>query len=168
MIPDFKTFINESIWGDINRRSQGNQVKKEDDINLMERDAFFDYLNAHYEPNFSYNKIRQYEELDCILVPLFGTSNAPRNVSIELDYSNETKITMSLRMLENVPDIYEALKNEFHITEMPYSSYRGAHIRIYPKQEGESAVIKNSFFLKVIDFLLNEAEGKYRILLSKK
>ena len=34
MIPDFKTFINETIWGDINRRSQGNQVKKEDKTNI--------------------------------------------------------------------------------------------------------------------------------------
>lgn len=31
MIPDFKTYIGESIWGDVQRRGMGVQVKKEDE-----------------------------------------------------------------------------------------------------------------------------------------
>lgn len=36
MIPDFKTFISESIWADIHRRSNGTQTKKEDKTNIDE------------------------------------------------------------------------------------------------------------------------------------
>ena len=32
MIPDFKTYIEESVWSDIQKRSMGKQVRKEDDL----------------------------------------------------------------------------------------------------------------------------------------
>lgn len=31
MIPDFKTYVGESVWGDIRKRGNGTDVKKEDD-----------------------------------------------------------------------------------------------------------------------------------------
>ena len=33
MIPDFKTYLKESVWSDIHRRSNGTQERKEDDVN---------------------------------------------------------------------------------------------------------------------------------------
>lgn len=36
MIPDFKTYIGESIWADIHRRSNGERVRKEDRNKLTE------------------------------------------------------------------------------------------------------------------------------------
>ena len=30
MIPDFKTYINESIWSDMQDRSSGQEIRKED------------------------------------------------------------------------------------------------------------------------------------------
>ena len=44
MIPDFKTYITESIWSDIQDRSMGKTVRKEDDINLLDVDEFIEYL----------------------------------------------------------------------------------------------------------------------------
>ena len=34
MIPDFKTFIKESVWADIHKRSSGSQIRKEDATNI--------------------------------------------------------------------------------------------------------------------------------------
>ena len=34
MIPDFKTFIKESIWSDMQDRSSGQEIRKEDDNNI--------------------------------------------------------------------------------------------------------------------------------------
>ena len=48
MIPDFKTFIKESIWSDIQDRSAGDTVRKEDDVNLLDKDEFYDYLKNKY------------------------------------------------------------------------------------------------------------------------
>ena len=33
MIPDFKTYIKESVWSDIHKRSNGESVRKEDEFN---------------------------------------------------------------------------------------------------------------------------------------
>ena len=50
MIPNFKTYITESIWSDIQDRSMGKTVRKEDDINHLDYVEFFTYLTEHYKP----------------------------------------------------------------------------------------------------------------------
>ena len=50
MIPDFKTFIKESIWSDMQDRSSGEVVRKEDDIDHLDYEEFFVYLTKHYQP----------------------------------------------------------------------------------------------------------------------
>ena len=50
MIPDFKTFIKESIWSDMQDRSSGEIVRKEDDIDHLNYEEFFVYLTEHYQP----------------------------------------------------------------------------------------------------------------------
>lgn len=37
MIPDFKTFISESIWSDMQDRSSGDTIRKEDDNNNLRK-----------------------------------------------------------------------------------------------------------------------------------
>ena len=49
MIPDFKTYIKESIWSDIQDRSAGDVVRKEDDVNILDCEEFCDYLKNRYE-----------------------------------------------------------------------------------------------------------------------
>ena len=41
--------ITESIWSDMQDRSAGENVRKEDDVDLLDRDGFYDYLVNHYE-----------------------------------------------------------------------------------------------------------------------
>ena len=48
MIPDFKTYIKESIWSDIQDRSAGDVIRKEDDVNHMNFDTFADYIKDNY------------------------------------------------------------------------------------------------------------------------
>ena len=49
MIPDFRTYINESVWADIHKRSNGQTVRKEDDINSLDRDGLYDYIFSIYD-----------------------------------------------------------------------------------------------------------------------
>ena len=44
-----KKHINESIWSDIQDRSMGKTVRKEDDINLLDVDEFIEYLKKSYK-----------------------------------------------------------------------------------------------------------------------
>ena len=42
MIPDFKTFVNESVWADMHKRSNGTQERKEDTLPIDEMEKFID------------------------------------------------------------------------------------------------------------------------------
>lgn len=53
MIPDFKTYIKESIWGDVQRRGMGVQKKKEDEIEHLGFDGLYDLIRDTYKfPRF--------------------------------------------------------------------------------------------------------------------
>ena len=45
----FSTLV-ESIWSDIQDRSTGNVVRKEDDVNLLDYDTFGEYIRRIYIP----------------------------------------------------------------------------------------------------------------------
>ena len=48
MIPDFKTYLKESIWSDMQDRGSGELQKKEDDINNLSLEGLCSYLNENY------------------------------------------------------------------------------------------------------------------------
>jgi hypothetical protein len=48
MIPDFKTYIKESYWSEMNRRSQGVKMRREDDVNNLDNEDFYEYLKRRY------------------------------------------------------------------------------------------------------------------------
>ena len=43
--------IDESVWGDIRKRSSGEVIRREDFINSLDLDGLCDYLNKNYECN---------------------------------------------------------------------------------------------------------------------
>lgn len=169
MIPDFKTYIGESVWGDMRKRAEGMEKRREDDIDLMDPDGFYDYLNDHYEV-LENTVIRKYDDIHAILVPIvsLGTSFHFIGIDFDPDDATETKIIMSFVSLSEIPYIDESLRKVFCVVDRDKDAERGKHIEIYPKDGGESAIVTNTFFLEVLDFILKEAEGKYTILLKKK
>ena len=62
MIPDFKTFIKESIWSDIQDRSSGDVIRKEDDVNHMNFDTFADYIEDNYSEKGNWFSIAESED----------------------------------------------------------------------------------------------------------
>lgn len=40
--------LSESVWADIHRRSNGDQIRKEDDVDNFDINEFCDYLNSRY------------------------------------------------------------------------------------------------------------------------
>ena len=167
MIPNFNTYLKESHWSEMNRRSQGIKVRKEDDIDLLDRYGFFDYLNKIYRAAPP-SKIRNYDELNSILVPLFGVNKAPlppKHLSIEIDYNDGQDITIGKMLMSNFPEIEKDLRDSFNVEDMPAGYIRGEYLKIHPK---DGSPVTNTFFITVIDFLLEKADDKYTIILSKK
>jgi hypothetical protein len=160
--------ITETYWSRMNRRSQGTLARKEDSVDLMDIDGFYDYLNKIYGTNPP-SKILKYNKLNFILVPLFGINKAPlppKRLGVELDYTNDGQyISISDIITIYFPTIEEHLRNTFHIEDIPMSEKRDKYLKVLPK-DGKPA--SNTFFIKVIDFLLSEAGDKYTIILFKK
>ena len=162
--------LSESVWADIHKRSNGKQVRKEDDVDNLDMEEFYDYLNDHYETlKNTVIGLHKYDDLYVLLVPVvFSELNLRRksfhNIEIKFNSNDvtETKIIMSLELLSEIPYIDELLRKVFCVVD------KGKYVEIYPKDGGESTIVTNTFFLEVLDFILNEAEGKYTILLKKK
>ena len=58
--------LSESVWGDIRKKSLGQEEREENAINRMNRDEFNDYLNGLYDGyiRISYNEQSQVEGIN--------------------------------------------------------------------------------------------------------
>ena len=79
--------ITESIWSDMQDRSTGNVVRREDDVNLMSGEDFCDYLNDNYIIKNG-RKIMYNEFTKNIFVSIFATVA----YNIAYDYKSNTII----------------------------------------------------------------------------
>ena len=68
--------LSESIWSDIQDRSMGKTVRKEDDISLLDNEGLYDYIKSKYEsriPNFNvdmgYYTNKSSNEKDLLIQP---------------------------------------------------------------------------------------------------
>ena len=101
MIPDFKTYIGESVWNDIRRRGIGADVKMEDEVTysaLEDEDCtiemLYNYLIQNYK-SLGDEKIRlnsgKYRGTDWYEVHIPITLDG-ENIETELDNDDRTKI----------------------------------------------------------------------------
>ena len=164
--------LNESIWSDIQDRSSGDTVRKEDDVDILDREQFFDYLKDIYKPTTSIYDIRDFSVTNEILVPILMHDAAMRPKSsmyVSIEYSDEDitekSIIISKKMGNNAPDLVEKIKEEFNTEDFQHAAYRGAHIKIYPK---DTSIITNSFFIKVVDFMLNNVVEPHIKLMERR
>ena len=49
MIPKFNTYLKESVWGEMRKKSLGQEVRREDFVNTFTKDQFYEYLVDNYE-----------------------------------------------------------------------------------------------------------------------
>jgi len=163
--------IDESVWVDIHKRSNGSQERKEDDINVMDMDMFFEYLQGLYKPTMStYNVVIYHVPRTMILVPIsingLYSSGSVSYVSLEFDKVSDKKIvTLDIRSLHRLPEGCEyKLKEMYKIKYMSDSPKRQAHIIINPK---DSSDVTNKFYIEIIDFMLDNIKDGYNRLVKK-
>ena len=144
MIPDFKTYLKESIWSDMQERGTGDIDKKEDDIELLDRDGFFSYLESHYEyisdqdPRF-YGLMKSSRDHSSISVPIYQYGVMLYAIYLEFD-GHEGRFDM--RGFDRI------IK----------------YLNIKP-DEGQPT---NEFFLEVIDFMIENIEEPLKKTFVKK
>ena len=153
MIPDFKTYLKESLWADVQGQAAGSSVKKEDDVNRLDLGGMYRYLLSHYETKDSeYCNILISFNQRTIEVPVYfrGTSDYVRLTMGEQKY-----VSISHSMPYQVTGLVQKLRKQFLIVIRHEDTFI-----ISPKDGSE---VTNQFFLDVIDFLTeNIPEEKYR------
>ena len=136
--------IVESLWSDLQDRSSGDVIRKEDDVNHMDFDTFADYIKDNYSEKGDWFAIRESED---------GKS---RHIEIDIIYRKE--IDLSFNVVEgeiynilvqgnkNYVDI-PGLKQIFNVNIIGSSTFS-----VYEK----NWTISNNTFVKLIEFFLKK------------
>ena len=140
--------ITESIWSDMQDRSAGEEIRKEDDINLLDSDGLYDYINKNYKRIAPFAFITNIGGM--LSVPIIrGT------VHNCVWYSPESEIkavSIGDGMISQVDGLLNLLYDNFSIKEI-----NGKHddeYTLYWISPKDGSKVTNKFFIDVIDFLL--------------
>ena len=172
MIPDFKTYIKESVWGDLRKKSLGQEARVEDDVDLMDTERLYQYVISKYRtlPGYTaYKIIRTYRAIDCSPI-IFSEKNF---TTYTLSYRGiddgdpRILIDMKIRRSKNVLNL---LKENFKVEEyhiMP--SFEPDWYSLKPLDDDRH--ITNRFYLEVLDTFIDIIDPKirpYRVAIKRK
>ena len=153
--------LSESIWSDIEDRSSGDVVRKEDDINNLDIDGLYEYLKDTYKlsrfgESFSRNVVKINDETISIPILMeYTPKHMQQTLYFSIKYKNDEKyISISPSLKNWAPDVYDLLKHHFTFDEVikRQNEIVGVHyIKIKPKDGSEAT---NKFYIDLIDFTL--------------
>ena len=157
--------LSESIWSDMQDRSMGEKIRKEDDIELLDRDGFYDYLVKRYEYLYpKHYNILNLELSDQIIIPMLKPQNRiPFNLIIwDVNKPKDMFITITDDSQLRSSDLFIKLEDKYKL--ISYGRFL-PKIKIEPKSERDN--INKSFFISIIDTIL-ELNTEYEPLIKKK
>ena len=96
MIPDFKTYINESIWSDIQDRSSGETIRKED-IKPQDYENWWRNIPLDDAPKYKKEELSLWNFLyDLIIYPLEKVMNIKKPDVIRIHFKYEDAWYLSI------------------------------------------------------------------------
>ena len=160
MIPNFKTYLRESVWGDLRKKSLGQEVREESNVDNLDQLGFYEYLRNRYKPQIS--------------VPITissGILNRPISIPL-LCFGDETYYLyiqettrrdyayMYIRQKDIYPEFLDDLDLEYDIKlrDSGRPSDDKIQVRISPKKNRPEE-LPNSFYVKLIDYILDMDKG---------
>ena len=148
---------------DIHKRSTGETERREDDLNLLDQDALFDYIISNYESSYTIeNRHKPKEKENAIDVPVIIPSEYSYAYSFWLDFTQDEKIiTFNSDFIEECPTLYYKLMN--HYTCEKYSKDFSMLCPI--KDNGK---VTNRTYIDLIEFFINNIDEKDGISVIKR
>lgn len=158
--------INESVWGDVRRRADGSQDRKEDNLNNMGREDLYKYMLNHYtssehHPLTHPNKIAtmtdpiitehitESDKLDVIMVTAYQDEDEGFHYII---YNHVDSLTPVVEFsIKRSDDMFDILDEKFSIVQ---NGTKAWNMHICPK---DGSNITHTFFLMVLDTILEAA-----------
>ena len=158
--------ITESIWSDMQDRSAGDVVRKEDDINLLDETGLLNYMKKVYmppSPNDDLQIIGGGVNSGTIIASLFKTNEGHYNIIYQKMSESNPEITFPVCPDSGIEDL---LKEHYTVISIP--RYDNKIYYIKPK---DGSKITNKFFLEIIDFILDaikDDDNIYQVIFKKK
>ena len=168
--------ITESIWSDMQDRSSGETVRKEDDVNLLDRDGFYNYIMKHYKTTTEdvtgpYAIINS-DNKDYIAIPiiedetntLYRDDSGYRVDSVVMWHFNKDDryITIPYRKIFQESDLFVKIRDTFNL--QPDKDKFNPLFKMFPK---DNKKVDNKFFLEVIDFIIDNTKEPFEPLLIR-
>ena len=157
MIPDFKTYIGESIFGNMSDKGRGETVKKEDDVNHLGEDDFISYLKTKYTiSNLSPYYSSSYENVrrNGYSITLFGDDHYP-SIIVYLDIRFNADKLQSIKINYHDPnkefrnEVLPQLNDNFDVEDI-FDGFN--RYLIIKSKTGE---INNKVVIDIIDFVID-------------
>ena len=153
MIPDFKTFIKESIWSDMQDRSAGETVRKEDDIDNLDYVEFFTYLTEHYQPKSKKDNdkiggrtpIMDTNTIE-IFIPIESIDGWIKTLMIVISKKNNSIVSM-----ETSSTIFDKYVNLEKMLSNNYTLNNSRYLEPKKKPTNQTVVDLIDMFLDVVD-----------------
>ena len=147
MIKKFDEFIDESHWSEMNRRSQGIKVRKEDDVDKLNLGEFYKYLIDRYEPICGDSISISFTS---ITIPLLCGKEIA-NLSIR-HYNYIFTICMYEKDIS--ADFLNSLKEKYYVNiDDWFNGFKNIHLS--PKGKSKEQKLTNHDFVKIIDDILD-------------
>ena len=164
--------ITESIWSDIQDRSGGESVRKEDNVDFLDSDSFCDYLKSRYYIDNSAKQrpskisIQKFNNGECcfIDVPLFVFNgknvNNVQDVSSFTYYPDEHAIGFGCTSRKYCRMFLELLSERF--------ATKGSGIRYDMQTQYFKGDITNKTLVDMIDFVIDNIKKPLIPIIVKK
>ena len=113
-----KKYINESIWSDIQDRSMGKTVRREDDINLFDCDELYDYIYSLYEQINQDSmplKSQIVQKFTYFSIPIFKSGYKVYRLDCTFENNKISKIRL-MATDADVKDFKQSLIDNFDVT----------------------------------------------------
>ena len=138
--------LSESIWSDIQDRSSGETIRKEDDINLLDMEGLYDYLIHHYKGTNHFSHISTSASFNTIEVPIVINGGVYR---VHFDF-NTNEIYVHYATLYMVNKLFIKVSKNFSLRSNSYE-----HTEVYIISPKDGSKVTNRFFIDVIDFIID-------------
>jgi len=173
MIPDFKTYLKESVWSDIHKRSNGEQIRKED-IPEQDYEHWWRNIPLDNAPKYKKEELRLYDFLyNLIIFPLEKTMNirTPEAIHIYFKYEDAWYLSIYHNTTHGADNYTMEAKGVSHYNPIKYSELglsekRGIRHRLETKT---FYIYKHTYNAYTEYYLREEKEynGQKGILLKK-
>lgn len=173
--------LSESVWGDVRKKSLGQEVRIENDIDGLSYKEFLEYITDTYIPTSKYHihsfvSLKNPDEFICIQMPIEDLENGyPVTIYYRIKgIEQPDRVAISTKLFDIHPELMDRLKEEYTVEKPPLTTYtvkrkNGGFTSVEKPKRNTNTVtkqtdqLKNSDCINILDIVLSMAKEPFFI-----